>query len=70
MDQERGGFWSKSELKKGVSGVSGDLCVSRSKHETANLENKKTPSPQSLSVQICLIRVSFLGVHKPTCPRV
>ncbi|MDO4972126.1 MAG: hypothetical protein Q4E41_08540 [Bacteroidales bacterium] len=44
MDQESGGFWSKSELKEGVSGVSSvsggssDLCF---EHKTANHAKQK-----------------------------
>ncbi|MDO4972545.1 MAG: hypothetical protein Q4E41_10690 [Bacteroidales bacterium] len=35
MDQNNGGFWSKSELKNGVSGVSG---VSRVSGDSVNSE--------------------------------
>ena len=38
MDQESGGFWSKTEQKIGVSGVLGVSGVSGSKQETANGE--------------------------------
>lgn len=47
MDQKKGSFWSKSEIKMGVSGVLGVPGVSSSKHETAHPSSQEIPAIHS-----------------------